>query len=132
MSKAIENKARGFVVLVIDNAPCHSNIEEILEEEEFREHKILRLAPYSPILNPIENVWSVIKAFVKRNLAIRMPQILQNEAQSGLSKSEFRLRELERKIRESIPEITPTVCASFAARILRLLPRALNLEDMEY
>ena len=30
------------------------------------ENKILRLGPYSPMLNPIERVWSVIKAEVKR------------------------------------------------------------------
>ncbi|OAF63600.1 hypothetical protein A3Q56_08692, partial [Intoshia linei] len=60
----------------MNNAPCHSHIEDILSEQEFLEHYILRLAPYSPMLNPIEKVWSVIKSEVKRHLSIRMPQIL--------------------------------------------------------
>ncbi|OAF67588.1 hypothetical protein A3Q56_04687, partial [Intoshia linei] len=60
----------------IDNAPCHSHIEDILSEQEFLEHYILRLAPYSPMLNPIEKEWSVINSKVKRQLSIRMPQIL--------------------------------------------------------
>ena len=54
------------VVLVIDNAPAHSALEDILEDVEIGENKILRLVPYSPMLNPIERVWSVIKAEVKR------------------------------------------------------------------
>ena len=57
------------VVIVIDNAPCHSRIEEILAEEELSRNSILRLAPYSPMLNPIEHIWSLIKASVKSNLA---------------------------------------------------------------
>ncbi|OAF64967.1 hypothetical protein A3Q56_07321, partial [Intoshia linei] len=46
----------------IDNDLCHSHIEDILSKQEFLEHYILRLAPYSPMLNPIEKVWSVIKS----------------------------------------------------------------------
>ena len=41
------------VVVVLDNAPCHSRIEKILLEEEFKDHKFLGLAPYSPMFNPI-------------------------------------------------------------------------------
>ena len=44
------------VVVTFDNAPCHSGIEEILLEEEFKDHKFLRMAPYSPMFNPIEHV----------------------------------------------------------------------------
>ena len=50
------------VVLVLDKAPCHSGLEVVLSEQEFSQHKVLRLAPYSPMLNPIEQVWSVMKA----------------------------------------------------------------------
>ncbi len=39
----------GVVVLVIDNAPCHTAIEDALKEEDLKMHIILRLAPYSPI-----------------------------------------------------------------------------------
>ena len=40
--------------MVIDNAPCHSALEELVNETEFCENKILRLAPYSPKFNPID------------------------------------------------------------------------------
>ncbi len=55
------------VVLEIDNAPCHSGIEEILSKPEFSGNVILRLGPYSPMLNPIESIWSVLKSEVKKD-----------------------------------------------------------------
>ena len=78
-------KHRIPVVLVIDNAPCHSRVEEILLEDEFSRNRILRLAPYSPMLNPIEHVWSKVKSIVKSDLALKMPDILANETKSNLS-----------------------------------------------
>ncbi len=67
------------MILVIDNAPCHSQVELVLAENEFKEHKILRLAPYSPMLNPIESVWAYIKAEVKISLAEKIDNILIGE-----------------------------------------------------
>ena len=66
-----------WVVIVLDNAPCHSHIEEVLADE-FRRNHVLRLAPYSPMLNPIENIWSVVKADVKSNLAEHLQEMLNN------------------------------------------------------
>ncbi|KAE8884728.1 hypothetical protein PF005_g9278 [Phytophthora fragariae] len=43
------------VVIVVDNVPCHKNVEDIFDEVEFAEAKLMRLGPYSPMLNPIEN-----------------------------------------------------------------------------
>ena len=57
--------------MVVDNAPCHSNIEEVFSEEEFLRCEVLRLGPYSPMFNPIEQVWSLIKAYVKQELAAK-------------------------------------------------------------
>lgn len=56
------------VKLVIDNEPCHSKVESVHDEEEFSDGPILRLGPYSPMLIPIENVWSIFKNEVKRKL----------------------------------------------------------------
>ena len=49
------------IVIVCDNATCHSNIEVMLAENEFNGARIIRLGPYSPQLNPIEAVWSFTK-----------------------------------------------------------------------
>ena len=83
------------VVIVIDSAPYHSRIEEILNEEEFKRNKILRLAPYNPMLNPIEQVWSVVKANVKGNLAENAYQMFDNDLTKHLSVREFRLQSLK-------------------------------------
>ena len=63
--------------MVVDNAPCHSNIEEVFSEEEFLGCEVLRLGPYSPMFNPTEHVWSLIKAYVKQELAAKIVSILE-------------------------------------------------------
>ena len=67
--RVARSKFGGPIVMVIDNAPCHSRIEAIFEEQEFADNVLLRLSPYSPMFNPMENVWSAAKATVKRLLA---------------------------------------------------------------
>ncbi|EGZ18027.1 hypothetical protein PHYSODRAFT_504225 [Phytophthora sojae] len=65
------------IVPVCDNAPCHTSIEEVFDEEEFAPAKLLRLGPYSPMLNPIENCFSTFKSMVKCFLARHRQAILQ-------------------------------------------------------
>ena len=52
------------IVLVCDNAPVHSRLELVAEDMGFH---LLRLGQYSPMLSPIENLWSAVKASVKRS-----------------------------------------------------------------
>lgn len=118
------------VVMVIDNAPCHSNIEEVLQEEEFREHRILRLGPYSAMFNPIENVWSVVKSYVKRELSRKLSSILNSR--NEITIKEQRVRALESLMEEGLQTITPTICANCIASIQRKITAALNLENMQY
>ena len=75
--------------MVVDNAPCHSNIEEVFSEEEFLGCEVLRLGPYSPMFNPIEQVWFLIKAYVKE-LAAKIVSILAMKRRDGLSITEQR------------------------------------------
>ena len=63
------------VVMIIDNAPCHTAIEEVFAEEKFPIHQLLRLGLYSPMLNAIEYAWSSLKASVKSDLAFQMVPI---------------------------------------------------------
>ena len=46
-------------------------------EEEFLGCGVLMLGPYSPMFNPIEQVWSLIKAYVRQELAAKIVSILQ-------------------------------------------------------
>ena len=50
-------------VLIMDNAPIHNNMAETYPDVQFR-----YLPPYSPFLNPIENMFSVLKNFIKQHL----------------------------------------------------------------
>ncbi|KAE8879410.1 hypothetical protein PF003_g36477 [Phytophthora fragariae] len=59
------------VVVVVDNAPCHSRIEDVFDEAEFAGAECLRLGPYSPMLNGFENVFSAYKAAVKRYVVLQ-------------------------------------------------------------
>ena len=58
----------GEVVLVCDSAPCHSTVEEL--KEDFPGLTAQRLAPYSPMLNPVENIWCKMKGHVKRHMRV--------------------------------------------------------------
>lgn len=84
------------LVVVCDNAPVHTALERVFEEEEFAGARLLRLAPYSAPLNPIEMVWSAVKAVIKREMAVTFYQILDTDA--GLTQAEHRLQYMERKI----------------------------------
>ncbi|KAF7685021.1 hypothetical protein CDIK_4229 [Cucumispora dikerogammari] len=121
----------GPVVIVIDNAPCHTNVETILEEAEFSLCKILRLWPYSPMFNPIENIWSLVKAQIKRELSTEIHRIIYNREQN-LSVTEQRLRVLERLMHSALDLVTPAVCISCISSIQSKISSALNLENMQF
>nr|CCA27428.1 conserved hypothetical protein [Albugo laibachii Nc14] len=57
------------IVLVVDSAQCHYSVENIMRDDDFDAATILKLGPYSPMLNPIENVFSTYKSAVKCFLA---------------------------------------------------------------
>jgi transposase len=75
---------------IIDNAPAHCRLEDLLNENQHIQ--IIRLAPYSYLLNPIELLWSVFKSHIKRSLREQMPDILNMTAANGLSMTERRMR----------------------------------------
>ena len=101
-------------------------------EEEFSRNNILTLAPYSPIFNPIEHVWSVIKANVKSNLDENANQILSNDARRQLSVRKYRLQFLKRFIGTAIRLIDPAVYCSDIAHIQSKLACALAEENMNF
>ena len=130
LTKAIL-KHGGPVVLILDNAPCHAGVEVEVLKDEASACEILRLSPYSPMFNPIENVWALLKSTVKRQLALRMPAITSAPPNS-LSMREHRARELEAVVGGSLSVITPAVCSSCIAGIQAKVSDALNLCDMVF
>lgn len=124
-----QNMYNSNVVLVVDNAPCHRDFEEVFAQEEFINNRLLRLSPYSPMLNPIESAWSSLKSGVKRDLSTILPRILAGN-QLNISQTEFRLRQLEAIVIDNIPTININNCVKFIAHVQRFIPDAINLINM--
>lgn len=127
----------GRIVIVIDNAPAHSQTEvratEKLRELGYEDRLpllvILRLGPYSPMLNPIEGCFSVLKARVKEILGQR-----RNEAST---RGEFRsIEERKRALlrecaRDALTLITPYLVTRMAFHSAMWGARAEAMEDMQ-
>ena len=125
-------KHGGPVALVIDNAPCHSGVEEaLMQYEHLLDCQILRLSPYSSMFNPVENVWSFIKSLVKRDLSKKLTHILSLPA-TNVSVTEHRLRALEELISDAADKVTPMLCAKCISSIQSKVASALNLENMTF
>ncbi|TBU03944.1 putative DDE-like endonuclease, partial [Hamiltosporidium magnivora] len=91
-------------IFVMDNARIH-HYRGLNDDEEIASYRIKYLPPYSPFLNPIENVFSVWK-----NKVIR-----------GGARTEPQLRIL---IYEKFNEITGEHCSSFYRKMLGYLQKA--------
>ncbi|RHZ17679.1 hypothetical protein DYB37_013807 [Aphanomyces astaci] len=77
------------VVIVLDNAPAHSQTEQRVEPHE--DLVFERLGPYSPMLNPIESCFSVLKAHIKRFLASRTNVLFKRGEFNSFLESRMRL-----------------------------------------
>lgn len=111
------------VVLVVDNAPCHSRNEQALTSyTRGPPTSLLRLSPYSPMLNPIENVWSKLKAVVKRENRVPVVQ--------GRGVGKQRMVYLEKIVNTAIATITLSDCANSIQHASSLYPLVINLQDM--
>ena len=81
------------LVIVSDNAPCHSNIEDLLLERGYVGARMF--GSYSPQLNPIESVWSTVRAKFEGLHAIRKNDMMAGVQQNDITNTEFRLRYIE-------------------------------------
>ena len=118
------------VVLICDNAPCHSGLDELFQDTRYKEATLLRLGPYSPMLNPIEGVWSVVKAAVKRDLRDRNDAIMDGNPRRGCTKKEWRIQQLEEIATNAMLTVKPEHCTKFASHVCTFHPAVLNGEDL--
>lgn len=109
------------VVLVCDNAPCHSKFEECVTDHPGL--IVCRLGPYSPQLNPVETIWSKMKALVKQQM--RVPQVQPPRV------GEQRLVYVEEAIDDAMEQITAGDIVNAGQHAHGFFQRALNLEDMD-
>ena len=114
------------VTVTCDNAPVHTGMETVVEE--FPGVELLRTAPYSAPLNPIEAVWSSMKASMKADMASSFHQMLNTAP--GLSQQEHRLRFLEARIDAAMEHITPVMCLQFYNHVQRHYAGCMALADL--
>ena len=64
--------ARKRIVIVMDNAIPHNGVKESVDAAQQQDHMemltILRVGPYSPMLNPIGGCFSIVKSRVRAKL----------------------------------------------------------------
>lgn len=117
------------VVLVLDNAPCHSRIEEILIEDQYRAASILRLGPYSPMLNPIEIVFSAFKSRVKAFFARSRRDIVRTP-EGMMQIAHMSLHLVDAAKRYFTLSATPDLCQACAAHTLKFHAAILTLQNV--
>jgi len=72
------------VCMVIDNAPWHKKAFRLVQEEALEEYSdirekiaLIKLPPYSPDLNPIEQCWRITRRDVTHNTYFPNERVLQ-------------------------------------------------------
>ncbi|KAL1928962.1 hypothetical protein VTP01DRAFT_2021 [Rhizomucor pusillus] len=76
--------------VVMDNTPIHTS-EDIAKYITSHGYRCAYLPSYSPELNPIEQLWSVVKSKVKRNKLLEKETLMMriSEASNSLKLSDF-------------------------------------------
>jgi transposase len=102
------------VVVVLDNAPAHRQTEARMEEHD--DLVLLRLGTYSPMCNPIEGCFSVLKAKIKDRLALDREELcdrsdMTDDDGNRLTICERKMRFLERAATASMSCMTSALVA---------------------
>ena len=118
------------VVVVMDSAPVHNDAQMGQDG-----HRIKKLPPYSPMLNPIENCFSCVKANVKRKLNERMREIQDRRAAAaaGVTLVQHRRRILRECVTSALEQddaVTQQTVQNLFGRMMAYMPACLNLEDI--
>ncbi|ETM46939.1 hypothetical protein L914_08264 [Phytophthora nicotianae] len=128
-----EEYAHIKVIVVFGNAPAHSRIETLVPDCD--DLVLLRLGLYSPMCNPIENCFSSMKAIIKQYLALMRDEmngpLLISKGQP-ISKTETRMRPLERAAHVSMVEITQRMLHRMELHVSQFVNAAVRTGGMEY
>lgn len=106
---AVEQKIN--CTFIMDNVRFH-RAEDVKSLVESRGHSLLFLPPYSPFLNPIENLFNQLKFHVKRKRPTTIDEVFDS-------------------IRDASNVITSDDCKSYYDHMLNYLPRCLRKEEIE-
>ncbi|ETI47195.1 hypothetical protein F443_08542 [Phytophthora nicotianae P1569] len=128
-----EEYANIKVIVVFGNAPAHSRIETLVPDCD--DLGILRLGLYSPMCIPIDNCFSSMKAIIKQYLALIRDEmngpLLISKGQP-ISKTETRMRPLERAAHVSMVEITQRMLHRMELHVSQFVNAAVRMEGMVY
>ena len=118
------------IYIVMDNAPIHNGVEMDAEN-----HQIVKLPPYSPMLNPIENAFSCVKAAVKQLLNAIMSEILDRAAAAAAHQTlvAYRkgiLQQCVKQVLEDDDVITQIKCENWHRHTFAHMPACMNMQDM--
>ena len=118
------------VTVLFDNAPSHLGVENAVTLP--RLHHVKRLPPYSPFLNPIENVFSVLKAHVKQHMAAQQDRVDDrvSAARAGMSLEGWRRRILRDGIEMALQSVTSDQEAAQYRHANTFLPACAAKEDI--
>ena len=104
-----ENNLSNYLI-ILDNVRFHKN-QEALSLITTKGHQMKFLPPYSPFLNPIENMFSKWKNSVKRRQSNDEEELFHN-------------------IESSLNEITSSDCLGFYQNMMTYISRSLNREEI--
>ena len=116
--------------LVYDGAPAHRNA--VSPRDSIR---LIKLPPYSPFLNIVEQAISALKAAIKVGISLPYIQAEMDDClearQQGIQLGEYRHQILVAASESNIGAITVQKCAARYRFMQTYLPRCLNREIIE-
>lgn len=114
--------------MILDNDPCHARAELVFQEPEFAAATLLCLGPYSPMLNAIENVFSVFKSAVKDFITQNHAEIIV--VPPGATMKAHRQRFLIEAAETLFPMLRLRSCVHPATGTFRFHVKVAAIEDM--
>ena len=112
-------------VLILDNAPSHKRAYEI----PLKDGQAIKFLPaYSPILNPIEELFSCVKAEVKRKMAEQKAHLLN--VPERITIKEHRRNILSALVRNAFDNVKAEFCGNWERHMFSFLDDCIALRDL--
>ena len=111
---------QGDSSFIMDNAPAHNQAHNIQVPHGIR---VIKLPPYSPFLNIVENCFSVWKAALKRDLERERNNLLRQNCQQ-------RMATLTMLAEIAITEVTVEKAAAFFRHLQSYISGCFNEENI--
>ena len=128
----IENiapKLHGQSIILLDNAPCHPDIEVKAREIGL---SIRKLPAYSPFLNAIEECFATMKTDIKATLEARRADLFDTNSarQLGITIARHRMNILTDAANHSLQVITVEKCIGWDNHCYSFVPDCLAKNDL--